>query len=325
MSKIADKFYADFEHDNVATYINENMNDEVQQFQKSAAKKTGFSNLDNIAGGVYPGLYVIGAISSLGKTTFIHQLADQMATAGEQILFFSLEQSRLELVSKSLARLTAQMKTSQAITSLDIRNGNVDDGIKEIYLDTAAKNMSIIEGEFDTNISYITNYVGSYIRTFKRKPIVVVDYLQILQGDPAQSKKSTKEMVDTNVTELKRLSRKHNIPVFVISSINRTNYLSPVDFESFKESGGIEYTADVVWGLQLSVVAEDEIFEKDGNQKAKRDAIRKAKAQTPRNIQLVCLKNRYGVCTYEANFEYFPQYDFFVPAEKNTQPKRKTR
>ena len=77
------------------------------------------------------------------------------------------------------------------------------------------------------------------------KPIVIIDYLQIIQGDP-QQRQSTKELIDSNVTELKRLSRSRDIPVFLISSLNRSNYLTPVDFESFKESGGIEYTADVI-------------------------------------------------------------------------------
>ncbi len=51
---------------------------------------------------LYPGLYVLGAISSLGKTTFCGQMADQLAFVGEHVLYFSLEQTRLELVTKGL-------------------------------------------------------------------------------------------------------------------------------------------------------------------------------------------------------------------------------
>ena len=90
--------------DSVTAYINSLMAGEIENFRRSSTRKTGFENLDRQAGGIYPGLYVLGAISSLGKTTFIHQVADQMAAAGEHILFFSMEQSRLEMVSKSLAR-----------------------------------------------------------------------------------------------------------------------------------------------------------------------------------------------------------------------------
>ena len=41
--------------------------------------------------------------------------------------------------------------------------------------------------------------------------------------------------------------------LIIISSFNRVNYYRQVSFESFKESGNIEYTADVVWALQMYV------------------------------------------------------------------------
>ena len=71
---------------------------------------TGIESLDRIIdNGLYPGLYTIGAVSSLGKTSFALQIADQIAEAGEDVLFFSLEQSRLELVSKSLVMQIIQI------------------------------------------------------------------------------------------------------------------------------------------------------------------------------------------------------------------------
>ena len=56
------------------------------------ALKTGFSKLDEaLDGGLYDGLYVIGAVSSLGKTAFCMQMADQLAMQGRDVLIFSLE------------------------------------------------------------------------------------------------------------------------------------------------------------------------------------------------------------------------------------------
>ena len=296
--------------DNVTDYLNRLMAGEIEKFKQGATRKTGFTNLDKEAGGVYPGLYVLGAISSLGKTTFIHQMADQMAAAGEDVLYFSLEQSRLEMVSKSLSRLTAQADVKTAVTSLAIRGGNLT---KEVlaaatkYSKMVEERMSVVEGNFNCTVAYISDYVTRYMATTGTKPIVIIDYLQILQGDPRQS---TKEMVDTNVTELKRISRSKDIPVFLISSLNRTNDMTPVDYESFKESGGIEYTADVIWGLQLDAL-NDEIFDKEGQIKKKREKIREAKAEIPRKVELICLKNRYGVSSYKVGFTYYPQYDLF--------------
>lgn len=41
--------------------------------------------------------------------------------------------------------------------------------------------------------------------------------------------------------------------------------------------------------------------------------IKEAKAANPRRVELVCLKNRFGVSSYTCNFEYFPQFDLFRP------------
>lgn len=302
--------------DAVTDYINRLLAGEIDRFKQGANRRTGFDNLDAVAGGIYPGLYVLGAISSLGKTTFIHQLADQMAAAGENVLYFSLEQSRLEMVSKSLARITAQMSTTAAVTSLQIRAGHIDDAVLDAideYRGTIGDRMSVIEGNFNCTVSFIGDYITRYMERNKVKPIVIIDYLQIIQGD-ARQRQSTKELIDSNVTELKRISRSRDIPIFLISSLNRSNYLTPIDFESFKESGGIEYTADVIWGLQLQAI-NDDVFSKENKIKEKRERIREAKAETPRRIELVCLKNRYGISSYKAAFDYYPQYDLFKPAE----------
>lgn len=306
--------------DNTADYINKRMAADIQQFRKDAERKTGFKNLDGVAGGIYAGLYSVGGISSVGKTTFISQLVEQMAEQGQHVLFFSMEQSRLEIVSKSIARRTARKDAGTAVTSLSIRKGylpkNALDAADE-YVKAVGDRLSVIEGNFSCTVGYIREYVTAYKEKNGVRPIVVIDYLQTLKADvdPQTGRKptDTRQIVESNVTELKRMSRSLEIPVFVISSVNRSNYLAPIDFEAFKESGGIEFTSDVVWGLQLDAI-NDDLFNKEGKIKEKREKIRDAKAAIPRSIQLVCLKNRYGVSSYTAQFTYYPQYDYFVEA-----------
>ena len=46
---------------------------------------TGFENLDSKQGKLGPGFYGLGAVPSLGKTTFACQLADQLSEAGEHV------------------------------------------------------------------------------------------------------------------------------------------------------------------------------------------------------------------------------------------------
>lgn len=310
--------------DNTAYYIDSLMTDDIARFKRD--KKTGFKNLDEQAGGLYPGLYVLAAISSLGKTSFALQLADQLAAAGEEIIFFSLEQSRLELVSKSLARITAQVGGAATVadgatTSLAIRKGHLSRRVleaKEEYKEIVADRISIVEGNFSCDISFIGDYIRQYIRRNDTRPVVFIDYLQILQpADNGNRRQTVKETVDSTVTELKRISRELDLTVIVISSVNRANYLTPIDFESLKESGGIEYTADVIWGMQLKCL-EDELFDGPANNRIKerREAIKLAKAATPRQIALVCLKNRYGIANYTCGFDYYPACDLFIENAK---------
>ena len=156
----------------------------------------------------------------------------------------------------------------------------------------------------------------NYIEERGVRPVVVIDYLQIIR--PMDSRMSTKDAVDLHVRALKKLQMENNLVVIVISSLNRQNYLTPVDFESFKESGGIEYTADVIWGLQLSVM-NSEIFDKEKGLKAKREAVRVAKKAHPREVELVCLKNRYGESSYTCKFSYYARYDYFVAKEEEVK------
>ena len=88
-----------------AYYISEYI-DDLYRNKNYPIKKTRFKTLDEqLDGGIKQGLYILGAIPSLGKTTLALQIADNIAKE-HKVIVFSLEQSRFELVSKSLSRLT---------------------------------------------------------------------------------------------------------------------------------------------------------------------------------------------------------------------------
>ena len=313
------------------TYLQDDCEKDYDRFMQSQDRITGFSNLDDKIESLYPGLYVLGAISSLGKTTFACQLADQLSENGEHVLYFSLEQSRYELVAKGLARLSAKSNYKHpysgsitptsipgAKTAMEIRKSMKDPLVKQYREEYAriAPNEVIYECGFDTTITTITATVKHYMETHKVKPVVIIDYLQVVR--PSDNRLNTKDTVDNNIRALKMLSVHNDLVVLVISSLNRQNYLTPVDFESFKESGGIEFTADVIWGLQLSVMNDESIFGKDSGIKKKRDAVREAKKALPRKVDLVCLKNRFGISSYTCKFDYYAQYDYFVPLENDS-------
>lgn len=312
--------------DSALDYLKGKFEGDIVKFMGYKDRKTGFKNLDRESTGLYPGLYVLGAISSLGKTTFCSQMMDNLAEAGEKVLYFSIEQSRMEMVTKSLSRITAKNDLKDPVTgfnkdlsaitkgvsAINIRRGKITDEVKQAVRDYSkfAGNVDIVECGFGATVEFVRSYVEEYIKTNQEKPVVFVDYLQVLKTQNA--KFSKQECMDNVVTALKKLQSDNDLVVVVISSMNRQNYLAPVDFESFKESGGIEYTADVVWGLQLQIMRADVLFEKEKDIIKKRKAVIAAKKAIPRKVELCCLKNRYGISSYYCAFQYDPRYDLFV-------------
>ena len=294
---------------NMEKYLMEGLKVDLKRFQRYKDRKTGFSNLDEETS-LYPGLYVLGAISSLGKTTFAHQMADQLSANGNRVLYFSLEQNQLEIASKGLSRLMARINATKAVSAIQIRRGYWSEELEEAIekYKEIGRNEEVIECDFDTTIADIVEYVEQYIEMEKESPVVFIDYLQVIRPEGTRP---LRESIDANVKALKKLQSENDIVVMVISSLNRLNYMSSVDFESFKESGGIEYTADVVWGLQLKEITKNGFENKSINDK--REAIRQAKLANPREIELVCLKNRYGQSSYKCGFKYYAKYDLFVP------------
>ena len=299
-------------------------NTDKTRFAAHKNRKTGFSNIDAFQRSLYPGLYVLGAISSLGKTTFVHQMVEQMAIAGEHVLYFSLEQSEFELFSKSIARRLRQMRqystNGQAplYSSIDIRNGEADNdpvlqqAISD-YVNDIDNRLMVISTMFSIDVEGIMKTVDAYIKATGIKPIVVIDYLQIVTPSVIGNRMlDTRQAVDHIVHSLKCFQADNELSVILISSLNRQNYMTPIDFESFKESGGIEYTADVIWGLQLAIMESNEFLNLKDKIILKRDVIKEEKKRHWRRIEFVCVKNRYGISNYTANFEYLAQCDYFL-------------
>ena len=311
---------ADPRPDAVSKYIEGLFLDDIHRFVAFKDRKTGFVNLDEHSRGLYPGMYAIGGATSLGKTTFVHQLCDQLAEQGEHILFFSLEQSKLEMVTKSISRLTAKADINKAVSAIDIRGGNITEAVidaAEAYHKTGER-ISVIACNFSVKIGDITKTIRDYIQANNARPIVVIDYLQVIPPD--DTRQGETEKVNEHVRAIKTLQSELDLVVFVVSSLNRASYVTPINYESLKQSGGIEYTADVVWGLQLQEVRQNAMFEGDKDKIKKIDTIRKAKKETPRKIELVCIKNRYGKSDYACGFLYDPRFDLFMVDNAYTDP-----
>ena len=277
---------------------------------------TGYKCLDDaLGGGLYNSLYVVGGITGLGKTSIVLNIIENLAKQNLDVLFISLEMSREELIAKSIARNVREVtdikyKKAKYLTQKDIERGNFDtsdSNFQKALLNykEASKHIFIKEANYNYNTEKIREDIINHKMLKGKPPILILDYLQVLPclKDYSDDKKN----IDFNITELKRISREFDIPVLVVSSINREFYKKQIDFNAFKSSGNIEFTADVVVGLQYS------FMENIGNMKDNEiiDLYKEEKIKNPRSVQTVILKNRNGSIGKSTNFLYEPQYNYF--------------
>lgn len=274
---------------------------------------TGFSKLDDLlSGGLHEGLVSVGANTSLGKTTFVLQIADHIAKSGQDVYIFSLEMSKYELISKSVSRITYEhcihdnLPVNLAKSQLGITDGNryqnytndekrlIQAAISE-YKQGIAQGLYIHESVADMTVEQIDGIIRTHYEQTRQYPVVIIDYLQLLQHEDRYINSNDKLRTDVNITSLKRLSRQYKIPVIAISSFNRTSYgKDDVDLSSFKESGGIEYSSDVIIGLQQKAERAD------GDTKSK-----------DRLIKLSVLKNRQGKKDESVELVYKPIFNYY--------------
>ena len=331
VTSLNDMLYTSLEQQAIKTYKQENVlnyldtfNEMIKDKENNKPLSTGIKQLDEaLEGGFYKkNLVILGAISSLGKTTLALQLGDNIARGGKDVLIFSLEMSKEELIAKSLSRnsfLKAYDKhyTALALTTREILKGiAINDEIPnnsqrqeiykeayEDYKDNIASNIYITEcnDNIDINIATINDKIKNHIAITNNKPFVIIDYLQIIQNNDKGL--TDKQVIDRIVTSLKRIARDNDITILLISAFNRANYTKEANLSSFRDSSTIEYTSDVLLSLQLSKLdgITDDKNEINLNQEQQKDE---------RDLTLKVLKNRNGRITDVKDIKFYAKYNY---------------
>ena len=277
---------------------------------------TGLAHVDRmLGGGIRLGrLHVLAAGSGMGKTTLALQMATSLSAQGHDVLYVALEQDKATLTLKGVSRCTREISEADALTTWELEEADREDCrahlsesqratlklAKERHAEQAARLKFI---DRPTSIDELERIVDRHERLRGNTPCVVLDYLQLLRPSESQRHLSSLDRTKENVARLKALVVQHNLPMLVLSSLNRLGYNVAVAVESLKESGDIEFTADVVLGLQpIQLGAAD-----DGNGRAINAATR---TQEVRTMRLTCLKHREGKAG-EAALEYDAAHNAF--------------
>lgn len=312
-----------YQQENAYNYLDD-FTQLIKDKEKNKPLSTGITSLDRaLEGGFYKkNLVILGAISSLGKTTLTLQIADNVAKNGNDVLIFSLEMAKEELIAKSLSRLSFiksyDMKSTYlALTTREILTGkgintDISNNEKHVelfksaldeYKETIAQNIYITECDENNVIDtdFIRNKIKNHIAITGNKPLVVIDYLQIIQQE--NKGLSDKQLIDRIVTNLKRIARENDITILLISAFNRASYNQESSLSSFRDSSTIEYTSDVLISLQhekLDGVLKDD-KKINTNQEQQKDT---------RELTLKVLKNRNGRITDVKDITFYAKYNY---------------
>lgn len=210
--------------------------------------RTGFYDLDQLIGGLKP-TEVIGLMAdpNVGKSLLALNIACNVADRGNRVDFFAYEMSNkqigyrmlpglLNIEIKAFSTPKSYMKPKDVQRIGDFKNHNVFKNLN-IYADELVMNTVT---EIKTKINQTT------MKSNKKIDLLIVDYLQLLDGDGEDWENAGK-----NLKLLKGLAKHYKIPVIVIVSKAKDG--------TVRGSGQIEFDMDQKWDLKRDHEADTAI------------------------------------------------------------------
>ena len=223
---------------------------------KISGVPTGFTDLDNLLGGLQPSdLLIIAGRPGMGKTSFATNMAFNAARAyaqdveagedaprGAPVLFFSLEMAAQQLAARILAERTE-------IEMGKIRSGRFSEAEWEKFV-LAMQDLSSLPLFIDDTGGISIAQIAARSRRMKREKnigVIMIDYLQLIE--PSRRAENRVQEITEVTKGLKALAKELNVPVIALSQLSRgvdaRDDKRPV-LSDLRESGSIEQDADVV-------------------------------------------------------------------------------
>ena len=209
--------------------------------------ETGFHDLNVITGGWQKSDFIIlAARPGMGKTAMVLSFAKSAAFADKPTLFFSLEQSELQLFHR--------MCSQESEIPLDkfIKTGLDQYDLKLAERDTAKLRSAPLFID-DTGGQTIFD-----IRTKSRKAkrekkieLIVIDYLQLINVSKSDKIGNREQEVSLISRSLKALAKELDVPIIALSQLSRQSENRPgsskiPQLSDLRDSGSIEQDADMV-------------------------------------------------------------------------------
>jgi replicative DNA helicase len=227
---------------------------------KLSGLATGFMDLDQRMGGLQPSdLIIIAGRPGMGKTALATNIAYNVAISyvpevladgrrkavnGGIVGFFSLEMSAEQLATRIVSEQTE-------IPSHEIRRGDINPE-KFDAIAAAAREMQAAPLYIDETGGLSIAQLAARARRLKRQKgldLLVVDYIQLLQGSTRRAQENRVQEVTEITTSLKALAKELNVPIVALSQLSRqveNRDDKRPQLSDLRESGSIEQDADVV-------------------------------------------------------------------------------
>ena len=208
---------------------------------------TGLNELDKLLDGFQPAeLSIIAARPSMGKTDTLNHFALHAGFAGYKPIIFSLEMSKTSMIDRLIAATGGYNRLRMRNPYLHFTEKQKSNWLPALgRLDEA--NIQI-DDRAALRVSEMRAIARKTINTEpKLKPIIFVDYLQIIQGDYLH--KNRTEIVGQISNDLKQMAKEFDCPVVCLSQLNRgvemRDKKRPM-MSDLRDSGNIEQDADVI-------------------------------------------------------------------------------
>ena len=207
---------------------------------------TGFAEMDDIGGGLQPEeLVILAARPSMGKSSMSLQIARNVAEI-KPVVFFSIEMSRKQLMVRLLCM-------EAGVNSEKVRKGitTSDEKARLEHARSFFRELPLIiydNPEAPPTPSQMSSFLSKVRKQYGEPGLFIVDHLGEMQCETGN------KMLDTerNIIGIRSVGRYQGIPPMVLSQLSRgcesRNNKRPM-MSDIRESGAIEQTADVVWGL----------------------------------------------------------------------------
>ena len=164
---------------------------------------------------------------------------------GKVAAIFSLEMSRKQLLQRLLCSYSGVSMKKVNTPTADERVTSED--FKKLWSATDKINKSKIFIDDKTNIT--AGEILSKCRRLKssegRLDLVMIDYIQLMQGDSVTSTESRQQVVAEITRGLKIMAKELDVPVIALSQLRRFQG-KEAQLTDLRESGAIEQDADIV-------------------------------------------------------------------------------